>query len=116
MPSEHPSFTSLKDVQDRIYVVVSESYYGLIRRQRVEVAKLVFRNKDQFEYPITSETIDMFLEEALIYGASIYPSQPDTPCYAMDAPVQYENGECPVVEIYFRQMLIYKKPIPSTIQ
>lgn len=100
--------TSCGTSTELITVVVRYPFSSDDEKLQLSITSLVYRNGTAAVHPVNQQTLDHFLKQAHIYGATVFPTTPTAGCYAINGEYLTHAGEWPVSEIYFDGQLIYR--------
>lgn len=79
-------------------------------RNPITIYKLCFWLNDKLDHTVTEETVQQFLIQAKLFGATVYPDYPELGCYAINSnnEEQYSpTGKTGVNEISYNGQIIY---------
>ena len=98
-----------KEIQmnDDFITVIPSQHANNSQQKRIVISTLYFWHCNSFHHRINDLTIHQFLLHVKMFGATVFPENPEKGCLAIDGGKQYKPGEAPVSEIHYKGQLIY---------
>ncbi|WP_143774021.1 hypothetical protein [Niastella vici] len=102
--------TTKRSGEDHVTVIPFCPHCACHFRNPVIVYKLCFWFNDKLDHVVTEQSVQQFLLQANLYGATIYPDYPELGCYAINTDEQFSPaGKTRVSEIHYRGHVIYSR-------
>jgi hypothetical protein len=83
-------------------------------RNPVTIYKLCFWLNDKLDHTVSEESVQQFLLQAKLFGATVYPDYPELGCFAIDNNNNEQfcpTGKTVVNEIRYNGQIIYRRTV-----
>ncbi|WP_127127980.1 hypothetical protein [Pseudoflavitalea rhizosphaerae] len=92
---------------EEFITVIPYSDSTSLPEQRIRIHKLCFWHENQYAHAVNNSNIHAFLKKAKLFGATIFPDQPNSGCFVWESELRTESGELPVFQIIYNEEIVY---------